>query len=109
ESKGSESRGLKAEPRPEHGRVAKRFEPESIDVIGYRRAAAQNHNTQGREQCETNTSAAALPPADNDVTTVFLVAHVPIPPQVRSAQRFDRYGDFVSRLATPRASTGILR
>src|SRR5208282_2114968 len=85
ESKGSESRGLKAEPRPEHGRVAKRFEPESIDVIGYRRAAAQNHNTQGREQCETNTSAAALPPADNDVTTVFLVAHVPIPPQVRSA------------------------
>ena len=85
EGKGSESRGLKAEPRPEHGRIAQRFEPESIDVIGRRRAAAQNHNTQDREQCETSNSAATRPPADYDVTTVFLVAHVPIPPQIRSA------------------------
>src|SRR5450755_3434443 len=71
---------LNTEPRPEHGRITKRFEPESIDVIGRGRAAAKNHNTQGREQRETSTSAATLPRADYHVTTVFLVAHIPVPP-----------------------------
>ena len=75
EGKGCESRGLKAEPRPEHGRIAKRFEPESIDVIGRRRAASKNRNTQGNKQGDTSTSAATPSRANYDITTVFLVAH----------------------------------
>src|ERR1035441_1014854 len=85
EGKGSESRGLKAEPRPEHGRIAKRFEPESINVIGRCRDASKNRNTQSNKQGHTSNSAATPSRANYDITTVFLVARHAVSPQVHSA------------------------
>ncbi len=77
EGERAESRSLKVEPRPEHGRVAERLEPECVNVIGQRRATAEHREGQDGEQGDANTPLARRRPIDGIAgTPVHVITHL---------------------------------
>ena len=74
EGERAESRGLKVEPGPEHGRVSERLEPKCVNVIRQRRAAAEYRNGHAREQGDKNAPPPRRLAIDDDVSTAVRVA-----------------------------------